>query len=153
MEKIVLISCGSKKMNKRTKAKEMYQSPLFKNSLEYALKLNPNKIFILSAHYGLLDLETEIEPYDVTISNVSKQNRLKKPELKVLNKSEKIEWGKKIIEKLATYSNIEKDVFIVLAGLEYVKPIIPYLNNVEQPLKGVGLFDRISHLKKLKNEI
>jgi cytoplasmic iron level regulating protein YaaA (DUF328/UPF0246 family) len=153
MEKIVLISCGSKKMNKRTKAKDMYQSPLFKNSLEYALKLNPDKIFILSALYGLLDLETEIEPYDVTISNVSKQNRLKKPQLKVLNKSEKIEWGKKIIEKLATFSNIEKDVFIILAGLEYVKPIIPYLLNVEQPLKGIGLFDRISHLKTLKNEI
>ena len=153
MEKIILISCGSKKMNKRTKAKDMYQSPLFKNSLEYALKLNPDKIFILSALYGLLDLEKEIEPYDVTISNVSKQNRLKKPQLKVLNKSEKTEWGKKIIEKLTTFSNIEKDVFIILAGLEYLKPIIPYLNNVEQPLKGIGLFDRISHLKMLKNEI
>jgi cytoplasmic iron level regulating protein YaaA (DUF328/UPF0246 family) len=153
MEKIVLISCGSKKMNKRTKAKDMYQSPLFKNSLEYALKLNPDKILILSALYGLLDLETEIEPYDVTISNVTKQNRLKKPQLKVLNKNEKIEWGKKIIEKLTTFSNIEKDVFIILAGLEYVKPIIPYLLNVEQPLKGIGLFDRISHLKTLKNEI
>ena len=90
MEKIVLISCGSKKMNKRTKAKDMYQSPLFKHSLEYALKLNPDKIFILSALYGLLDLETEIEPYDVTISNVSKQNRLKKPQLKVLNKMKEL---------------------------------------------------------------
>lgn len=152
MKKIVLISCGSKKMNTKTKAKDMYQSPLFKYSLQYAFKLNPDKIFILSALYGLLDLETEIEPYDVTISNVSLQNRLKKPQLKVLSKNEKIEWGKKIVDKLAISSNIEKDVFIVLAGLEYVKPIIPYLPNIQEPLKGIGLFDRISHLKTLINE-
>lgn len=159
MKKIILISCGSKKMKERAKAKDMYQSPLFKHSLEYAIKLNPDKIFILSALYGLLDLETEIEPYDVTISNVSKKNRLKKPQLIVLNKNEKIEWGKKIIERLKAVSNIEKDDYIILAGLEYVKPIIPYLSNVKEPLKGFGLFgteskeSRVSRLKNLKNEI
>jgi cytoplasmic iron level regulating protein YaaA (DUF328/UPF0246 family) len=153
MKKIILISCGSKKMKERTKAKDMYQSPLFKHSLEYAIKLNPDKIFILSAHYGLLELETEIEPYDVTIANISKANREKKPQLKVLNKNEKNAWGEQITESLSKFSNIEKDLFIVLAGLEYVKPIVSYLTNLEQPLKGVGLFDRISHLKNLKNEI
>jgi hypothetical protein len=153
MKKNVLISCGSKKLNKRAKAKDMYQSPLFKHSLEYAIKLNPDKIFILSAHYGLLELETEIEPYDVTISNISKANREKKPQLKVLTKTEKTVWGKQIIESLSKFSNLEKDLFIVLAGLEYVKPIVSYLPHLEQPLKGVGLFDRISHLKNLKNEI
>jgi len=153
MKKIVLISCGSKKLSIKTKAKNMYQSPLFKHSLEYAIKLNPDKIFILSAHYGLLELETEIEPYDVTIANISKANREKKPQLKVLTKTEKIIWGKQIIESLSRFSDLEKDLFIVLAGLEYVKPIISNLTNLEQPLKGIGLFDRISHLKNLKNEI
>ena len=48
----------------------MYQSPLFKYSLKHARKLNPDNIYILSAHYHLLDLETEIETYDVTLGYV-----------------------------------------------------------------------------------
>ncbi|AMC11914.1 hypothetical protein Lupro_11840 [Lutibacter profundi] len=140
-------------MNKRTKAKEMYQSPLFKHSLEYAERLNRDKIFILSAHYGLLTLNTEIKPYDMTISNVSKKNRERKPQLKVLTKDEKVIWGQKILLELSNISDLKKDKFIVLAGLEYINSIINFLVNIEQPLKGVGLFDRISYLKKLKDEI
>ncbi|WP_445749866.1 DUF6884 domain-containing protein [Polaribacter sp.] len=148
MKKIILISCGSKKLDKRAKAKDMYTSPLFKHSLDYAEKLKPDNIFILSAFYGLLDLETEIYPYDVTIANISKENQLKKPHLKVLDKREKTEWGIEIIEKLEKITDIKNDLFIVLAGKEYVEPIKPYLTNIEQPLEGVGLFDRIAHLKK-----
>lgn len=52
-KKIGLISCVSKKLNCKTKAKDLYTSPLFKYSLAYARKLNPDKIYILSAKYGL----------------------------------------------------------------------------------------------------
>lgn len=147
MRKIVLISCGSKKLTHPAKAKDMYQSPLFKESLSYAKRLSPDKIYILSAHYNLLDLETVIVPYDVTISNVSILNQERKPELKVLSKEEKIKWGKEIINNLSKVSDLKKDKYIILAGEEYVKPIISYLNNVEQPLKGIGLFERVSFLK------
>jgi hypothetical protein len=46
--RIALISCSSKKKNKKTKAKELYNSPLFINSLKYAKKV-ADKTFILSA--------------------------------------------------------------------------------------------------------
>ena len=70
MALIVLISCVSKKQNHSTPAQNLYISPLFKMSLKYAEKLKPDKIFILSAKYHLLPLDKEIEPYDVTLTNL-----------------------------------------------------------------------------------
>lgn len=71
MAKIILISCVSKKLMHKSKAKDLYVSPLFQKSLQYAKSLNPDKIFILSAEYGLLDLSREIEPYDKTLNKIS----------------------------------------------------------------------------------
>ncbi len=71
MKKIVLISCVSKKRPTKSKARDLYISPLFRKNLEYALKLKPDQIFILSAKYGLVSLEEEIEPYDLTLNTMS----------------------------------------------------------------------------------
>lgn len=70
MRTIVLISCVSKKQAHKAKVKDLYISPLFRKNLAYAQKLKPDMIYILSAKYGLLDLDTEIEPYDLTLNNM-----------------------------------------------------------------------------------
>ena len=70
MKKIVLISCVSKKQPHRAKAKDLYISPLFRKNMAYAQKLKPDAVYILSAKYGLLDLEADIEPYDLTLNNM-----------------------------------------------------------------------------------
>jgi hypothetical protein len=63
MNKVVLISCASKKLPHKAKAKDLYISPLFKKNLAFAHFLRADKIFILSAKYGLLSLEQVIELY------------------------------------------------------------------------------------------
>lgn len=60
MKQIVLISCVNQKLPHRAKAKDMYIRTLFKLNLQYAEKLNPDGVYILSAKYGLLNLEQEI---------------------------------------------------------------------------------------------
>jgi hypothetical protein len=145
MKQIVLISCVSKKGDKKMKAKDLYKSPLFKSSLAYAYKLNPDKIFILSALHHLLELEREIEPYDVTLSNVPKNKR--KAGLKVLNSFEKREWGKKVIVMLGSNTDLKKDNFIILAGQEYIKPIIDRMTHFALPLKGLRQGERVKFLK------
>ncbi|WP_353763501.1 DUF6884 domain-containing protein, partial [Oceanithermus sp.] len=60
MSKIVLISCASKKMPHKAKAEELYTSQLFRKSLEYARQLSPEKVFVLSAKYGLITLDDNI---------------------------------------------------------------------------------------------
>jgi hypothetical protein len=71
MKKIVLIACASKKAPGKAKAEALYISPLFVSNLRYAKRLKPDSIFILSAKYGLVELEREIEPYDVTLNDMS----------------------------------------------------------------------------------
>ncbi|MFA5992549.1 MAG: DUF6884 domain-containing protein [Candidatus Pacearchaeota archaeon] len=139
MTKIALISCASKKVNSKTKAQNLYISPLFKYNLKYAKSLSPDRIFILSAKYGLLDLNEEIEPYNKTLNKMS---------------SEEIEeWAGLVLNQLKEVSDIKKDEFIFLAGNNYRKYLIPNIKNYQIPLKGLGIGKQLKWLKEnVKNE-
>ena len=78
-----------------------------KKHLQYAQSLQPDKIFILSAKYGLLDLNEEIEPYNETLNKKSDK------EIKL--------WAKNVLERLKQEADLEKDEFIFLAGEKYRK--------------------------------
>lgn len=133
MVKTVLISCVSKKLDHSAKARDMYISPLFKLSLKYAQKLNPDKIFILSAKYHLLPLDKEIEPYNVTLNNMS-VNEIKS-------------WAEEVVRELGENADLENDNFIILAGENYAKFIRDKLKHVEEPLKGLSIGNRLKFLK------
>lgn len=145
MKKIVLIACVAKKVDKISKAQDLYESTLFKSSLAYAKALKPDKILILSALHHVLELNDVIEPYDVTLSNVPKKKR--KPGLKILTASEKKEWGKAVINILSTKTDLKKDRFVVLAGQEYIKPIKDSITNLENPLNKLPQGKRVKYLK------
>lgn len=49
MRKNILISCARKKRSYKCKARDLYISDLFQKSLQYALNLAPDRIFVLSA--------------------------------------------------------------------------------------------------------
>ena len=137
MAKIALISCVSKKRSHKANAKDLYISPLFKLNLGYAKSLNPDKIFILSAKYGLVDLEDEIEPYDKTLNQMNSQ-AIK-------------DWASRVIEQLKNVADIENDVFAFLAGERYRKYIISHIIKYEVPLKGLSIGKQLHFLKeKLK---
>ena len=52
----------------------MYISDLFKKSLAYAKK-HADKVFILSAKYGLLTLDEIIYPYEKTLNKMSEYEK------------------------------------------------------------------------------
>jgi len=131
--KIALISCVSKKLTHRTRAEELYISSLFKLNMKYARSLSPNKIFILSAKYGLLKLEDEIEPYNETL------NEKKDSEIK--------EWAEKVLAQLAKEADLENDEIIFLAGEKYRRYLIPGIKNYKIPLEGLGIGKQLGLLK------
>ncbi|HLA23743.1 MAG TPA: hypothetical protein VJZ93_04390 [Candidatus Nanoarchaeia archaeon] len=138
MEKIVLISCVSKKINKKSKVEDLYLSPLFRKNLQYAKSINPDKIFILSAKHGLLTLEEEIEPYEKTL------NKMKSDEIKI--------WANGVLINLKKVSDLENDEFIFLAGNNYRKFLIPHIKNYKIPLMGLGIGRQLKWLsEKTKN--
>ena len=146
MRTIILIACASKKLSIKSIAKDLYVSPLFRLSLDYAYSLKPDKIFILSALHHLLDLEKVLEPYDVTLSIVPRAKR--KPGLKVLNAAEKIEWGIKVVGMLKEHTDLQHDMFIILAGNEYLKPIASNIRNLDNRLSGLSQGRRLKYLKQ-----
>ena len=139
MVKIVLVSCASKKLNYKSKAQDVYISPLFKKNLQYARTLNPDKIFILSAKYGLISLDKEIEPYNKTLNT--------------MHFGEKKEWAEDVLKKLKKVADLYNDEFIFLAGENYRKFLIPYIKHYQIPLQGLGIGKQLKWLtEKIKNE-
>lgn len=124
MRTIVLISCVKKKnKSHKSKAKDLYISTLFRKSLAYAQKLKPDMIYILSVKYGLLDLDTEIEPYDMTLNNMP-SNEIKS-------------WAKKVLEQLSAKTNLKQDHFVFLAPVKYRKYLLPHILSFEIPMEGM----------------
>ncbi len=130
--KIVLIACVSKKLSTRAKAKDLYISPLFRKNLTYARSLNPDAIYILSAKYGLVELETEIDPYNHTL------NTLTAGEIKA--------WANHVLLQLAQVADLRNDHFIFLAGMKYRKYLLPHLASYEIPLEGLPIGKQLQFL-------
>ncbi len=133
MGTVVLISCVSKKLPHKAKARNLYISPLFRMHLRYARQFSPQKVFVLSAKYGLVGLDEEIEPYDVTLNTMSARERRK--------------WAAKVIEQLREHCDLENDHFVILAGEKYRQHLLPHLKSYEVPLAGLPIGKQLQFLK------
>ena len=102
---IVLLSCVSRKKIGRRPACDLYTGPLFQSSWEYAKSLKPDFIHIMSAKYGLIDYNTTIEKYDVTLNDMSND------EIQV--------WSDELFLDLKETYNLDETKFIILAGKNY----------------------------------
>ena len=126
-------------------------STQFNHRLRYAELLNVDKIYILSALYGVIELDEEIEPYDVSLSS-SKTTR--KQGTKVLNYRERKVWAAKVIDQLKKLHNLETDEFIIFAGVKYAQYIKPHLKNSSTPLAHYNMFQLpvylMNEIKRLK---
>ena len=72
----VFISCVKTKRDSRCKAKDMYISPLFKKAYQYAQQfVAEDKIYILSAKYGLIHSSQMIDPYEKTLNSDNDKER------------------------------------------------------------------------------
>lgn len=131
---IVFISCVKSKRQTSCAAQDMYVSPLFKRMLKYARTLNPNKIFILSAEYGLLQLDDVINPYEKTLINMKVHER-------------KI-WANCVLEQLRKEADLQSDRFVILAGSLYRENLIPHMAHCEVPMKGLAFGKQLQWLTK-----
>lgn len=134
MKNIVLISCVSKKLDRKATAEKIYTSSLFKKNLTYAKSLKPNGIFILSAKHGLLKLTDKIEPYDKTLNKMSV--------------NEQREWSKAVVSKLKSVADLKNDQFTFLAGDKYRKYLLPELEHIKIPMQGLKIGEQLQWLTK-----
>lgn len=126
---IAFVGCSKSKSLITCRASEMYKGTLFKKSLCFC-KQNFDDIYILSAKYGLLLLEEQIEPYDVT--------------LKDLKESEKRKWGINVLKRVKKL-NLKQPIY-VYTGIEYIEPLTDI--KLITPLNGLGLGERLNWFDK-----
>ncbi|WP_019629713.1 DUF6884 domain-containing protein [Actinomadura atramentaria] len=63
---VVIVSCGKNKRNApASPAGQMYTGTLHAQMRRAAAALNPDRVLIISARYGLVPLETLIKPYEL----------------------------------------------------------------------------------------
>lgn len=134
MKKVVLISCVSKKLTHTARARDIYVSPLFRLNLAYAESLNPDAIYVLSAKHGLLPLDDEIAPYDLTL------NTMGAVQIKA--------WAAGVVAQLAAVTDLRRDRFVFLAGDKYRKFIVPHLTRFEVPMQGLTIGRQLQFLSK-----
>ncbi|MCL5986083.1 MAG: hypothetical protein M1371_05885 [Actinobacteria bacterium] len=135
MMTIILIGCVKTKLDHKAKAEELYTSDLFKGRLKYAKMLLPDYIYILSAKYGLVGLNDEIEPYNKTLNTM--------PSVEVKK------WANDVINKLSKIVDLKKDKVLFLCGERYRRYIIPHITNNEVLLGSLSQGRQLQFFKKL----
>lgn len=137
MAEIYLLSCVKSKRDHACKAESLYTSSLFKKSLELAKSKKPERIFILSAKYGLLKLSDKIEPYEKTLNKMPKTERL--------------QWASRVIHQLQKQASLDKDTFVFLAGQRYREELLPVLKNYKIPMEGLPFGKQLQWLEENKD--
>ncbi len=134
MALIICISCVKSKRPRKSRAEELYTSPLFRMSLQYAKSMGPDHIFILSAKHGVLALSDEVEPYEQTLK------RMRKPE--------RLAWADKVLAQLRRYADLDIDRFVFLAGERYREHLTPHIRHSLVPMAGLAFGEQLQWLKQ-----
>ena len=127
---IFLVSCASEKLRGPEKAKDIYMpSALFRKSRAY-VESTGKPWFILSAKYGLLDIEKRIYRYNKTLNNMPKEKRR--------------EWAQKVLKDLIPHLEKERiKSVVILAGSRYREFLEPKLRDrgfhVYVPMGNLGI--------------
>lgn len=127
--KLGLISCTKSKQTYPCPAAEMYQpSNFFNKAYTYATKYY-DKIGILSAKYGLLLPEDQIEPYELTLKNMGVQA--------------KRDWTRRVLAQMDERLDLKpSDEVYIHAGKDYRKYLVTALKKrgltIYVPLEGIS---------------
>lgn len=108
---IYLVSCVSSKGPVPTRARDLYQSDWFAKARAYVQARNA-EWFILSAKYGLVSPDQVIQPYNLTLNDMTTQERRA--------------WAHKVARQLRPRCQVGGRITI-LAGQHYREYLIPIL--------------------------
>lgn len=125
-----LVACCATKADKACAAKDLYVSPLFRMSRSW-IERQGIPWFILSAKYGLLDPSRIVEPYNLTLSQLSRQQRQ--------------QWSRHVHQQITLATR--EATLLVLAGSLYLGATKGF--RVIDPLQGLPIGRRLQRLKAM----
>lgn len=116
---LILVGCVKSKIKTAAKvrAKDLYDSPLWKCRRKYAERFG--RWYILSAEHGFLDPEKRIRTYDLTMTD--------------MNAAERIGWSNRVFESIRReFPDLRGKVVEIHAGKSYAE------NGLEKKLRAAG---------------
>lgn len=136
---VALVACAKRKRGGLQMAKYLYNSPLFRLAFEHARR-QCDRVYILSAKHGLLDPNTKIRSYDVSLSTISP--------------GERRAWAKRVARQLVRKEK-GPAYFFFFCGSAYADELVWELRRrgisrqyVRTPLEGMGIGRQIQWHKK-----
>lgn len=140
MSTLTLISCSKVKLPvSEAPAGELYSSSLFRKARAYAEHLG-DEWGVLSAKYGLLNPDDVVPNYDLTLNDLSKEDRNA--------------WAYGVASDIIDHHS-EIKMLVLLAGRNYVEPLVDILSSaaphilIHQPLKGLQIGERLRYLSEV----
>jgi hypothetical protein len=133
--RIALISCGKQKLVGSHPAKELYISTLFRFAHTHAVRYF-DKVFILSAKYGLLSPDEVIADYDLTLTGMRDEERKRWADSVLLQMKEHVRNG---------------DELHFFCGSKYRAHLIDALRDTHQcivPLHRMGIGSQLAWYKR-----
>lgn len=140
--RVVLVSCGKKKLDHSAKAADLYQGNLFRAAREYA-EIEGVEWWVISALYGLVDPDQPIGPYNVTMRDLTPMQRAA--------------WGLRacadlidaLHEPVTSLTDLEVEIHAGAAYADYlVGPLHAFGVKTSQPLRGLGTGQRLSWYRR-----
>lgn len=132
---IILVSCVKLKNQRPSAAKDLYCSTLFKEMRRFA-ESKGGSWGILSAKYGLLMPDDQIEPYELTLNTMRKPQRQS--------------WSSGVWQRLEPQLKPDSTV-VFLAGVKYREFLVDNLlregHRVLIPMEGIRSFTQVSWLQ------
>ena len=108
-------------------------SRLFSLSYQYARR-NADKVYILSAKYGLVEESDVIAPYDLTLADLPEHRQR--------------DWANYVLTQMGERFDLERDTFLILAGRRYYQHLLPRLPHAILPLGNLPIGERIAFLQQ-----
>lgn len=131
---VYLVSCVSQKRRTRSQARDLYLSPWFRKARAF-VEASGMPWFILSAEYGLLDPEVQVEPYERTLNEMPISDRRA--------------WAERVVKALTPHCVGVRRI-VVLAGTRYRDLLMPMLralcHNVVVPMEGMRIGEQLRWL-------
>lgn len=130
---IAFIACSKTKRKTPGMAKNVYASDLFKKSYAYAIK-HADRVYILSAKYGLITPETYIIPYEKTLNKASEKERKR--------------WAYTVFQTFIRWGGQTEEPALFLCGENYRKYLMRLFPNGTAPLKGLSIGNQLKWYKE-----
>ncbi len=132
-----LVACVGQKLPHPARAGQLYQSDWFRKARAY-VTIQGGRWFILSALYGLVAPSRMIDPYNLTLADMSA--------------AERRAWGERVSVQLASQIGPRTPV-VILAGRLYREPLAAWAGSrATVPMEGLGIGEQKAWLARQINE-